>query len=478
MKLRPTLFTLLAAVLCAGSSLAAEATPADHVLVASKQSPNDRNWRDRPTRIIEKLPGFTPADSVPTSRWGGLLSQRVDQGTGFFRVARADNGRWWFIDPEGYRFLHVGVAGVYEGRNEVAMATTRQKFADSRAFADFTLRTLADAGFNGMGGWTERDVLTGHPELLPYTVSFDVTAALGRHLDIAHLNPGQTGYVNEVPPIFHPKFPDWVDAYFARRLPALKDDPWIVGYFSDNELPLRRDLLDRSLTLDPAREDVAPMRSAAESWLRARRGADATIDVATLSDDDRVAFLTEACEKYFSTVAAAIRRHAPNHLYLGSRFHGRVTQQPEVFRVAGRHVDVVSINLYHAWEVRKDRLAMWTAESGRPIIITEFYAKGMDTGMKNENGAGWVVKTQRDRGDFYQNFTLSLLQTGQIVGWHWFKYRDNEPFDTTAMEGNQDSNKGIIAWDYSPFTDLIDRMRALNRQVYPLTEYFDRNRQP
>jgi hypothetical protein len=39
-------------------------------------------------------------------------------------------------------------------------------------------------------------------------------------------------------------------------------------------------------------------------------------------------------------------------------------------------------------------------------MITEFYAKGEDSGMGNTGGAGWLVKTQKDRGTFYQNFIL------------------------------------------------------------------------
>ena len=48
----------------------------------------------------------------------------------------------------------------------------------------------------------------------------------------------------------------------------------------------------------------------------------------------------------------------------------------------------------------------------KPFIVTEWYAKGMDSGMANTTGAGFVVKTQADRGRFYQNFTLGLLESG------------------------------------------------------------------
>jgi hypothetical protein len=48
------------------------------------------------------------------SRFGGYLQARLDEGTGFFRTAKVD-GRWWFVDPEGYLFLSHGVNCVSPG---------------------------------------------------------------------------------------------------------------------------------------------------------------------------------------------------------------------------------------------------------------------------------------------------------------------------------------------------------------------------
>jgi hypothetical protein len=102
------------------------------------------------------------------------------------------------------------------------------------------------------------------------------------------------------------------------------------------------------------------------------------------------------------------------------------------------------------------------------------YAKGMDSGFANTTGAGWVVKTQADRGRFYQNFTLGLLESGGCVGWHWFKYRDNDPTSKTADPSNLDSNKGIVNLRLEPYAPLLQAMHELNRQVYALAAFFDR----
>jgi hypothetical protein len=118
-------------------------------------------------------------------------------------------------------------------------------------------------------------------------------------------------------------------------------------------------------------------------------------------------------------------------------------------------------------------LAMWRKESGKPYMVTEFYAKGEDSGLANTTGAGWLVHTQRDRGDWYQHFTLALLESRDCVGWQWLTYIDNDPQNKKAELSNLDSNKGIVNVLFEPYPDLLQRMKSLNDQVYALAAYFD-----
>jgi hypothetical protein len=472
--LRPLFLTLLASLplLAPAEPPATEGWP----LVESKMR-LEHDWTARPTRELASLADFTPPPAVELTRWGGWQGLRLDEGTGFFRVGRAASGRWWLIDPDGHAFLHIGVAGVYQGPTPIAAQTTRERFATPDAWATAALDLLREHGFNGLGGWTERDVFHARADALPYTVSLNFLAQFGRHLGITHLNPGQTGYLNEVPPVLHPDFPAWAETFAAAHVAPLAGDPFLLGIFSDNEIPFRRTILDGSLALPSDQPAVAPLRQAALDWLAGHRGPGADLARPT-TEDEQIAFLGLVVERYYALVAAALRRHAPDRLYLGSRLHGRILRFPEVLQAAGRHADVISINYYHAWAPDPALLDFWQDTSGRPVMITEFYAKGMDTGMENRRGAGWIVPRQEDRGRFYQHFVLGLLEHGSVVGWHWFKYRDNEPFDTAVMASNRDVNKGLLAWDYTPYPPLLARMRALHASVYPLTGYFDRRGQP
>ena len=145
-------------------------------------------------------------------------------------------------------------------------------------------------------------------------------------------------------------------------------------------------------------------------------------------------------------------------------------------KAAGRHLDVISNNYYNHWTPKKEDLNNWTAWSGRPFIITEYYVKGEDSGMGNTSGAGWIVRTQEDRGLFYQNYNLALLESKNCVGWHYFKYQDNDPTAKGVDPSNIDANKGIVSNEYEVWEPMMKKMEALNNNVYSLISYFDNNK--
>ncbi|MDO9634312.1 MAG: DNRLRE domain-containing protein [Paludibacter sp.] len=54
---------------------------------------------------------------------------------------------------------------------------------------------------------------------------------------------------------------------------------------------------------------------------------------------------------------------------------------------------------------------------------------------------------------------------------------DNDPTYTNVDPSNVDGNKGIVKINYEPYTDMLEKMKALNERVYNLTDYFDRNQE-
>ncbi|MNQ97136.1 hypothetical protein D3C85_1127680 [compost metagenome] len=164
-------------------------------------------------------------------------------------------------------------------------------------------------------------------------------------------------------------------------------------------------------------------------------------------------------------------------MYLGCRFNQDKEQEltnSEIFKVAGKYMDIISINHYRKWEPSQDLMNNWGEWSGKPFLITEWYTKAEDSGLPNNTGAGWLVRTQKERGLFYQNFTLELLKNKNSVGWHWFKYMDNDPEDLSTDYSNRDSNKGIVNSKFEPYLPLLKEMKIINDNAYQLTQYFDK----
>ncbi len=297
-------------------------------------------------------------------------------------------------------------------------------------------------------------------------------SGFGKSKKITYQKPGHAGYPNDCIPVFHPEFETYCLEQ-AMQLAATKDDPYLLGHFSDNELPYPQ--LAKYLQLDENDPVMGSTAKAARQWLADRKKKpDATANDA--ADEDRDAFAAFIFERYFAITTKAIRQADPNHLCLGSRYHSTEKKNPACFAAAGKHLDVISVNLYGQWTPDMAMLKNWEKWSGRPFLITEWYTKGADSGFANNSGAGWIVPTQADRGLFYQNFTLQLLESAACVGWHWFKYQDNDPEDLTTDPSNRDSNKGIVTVGFEPYVPLLTRMKQLNAEVYRLADHFDPGR--
>jgi hypothetical protein len=437
--------------------------------VKARRKPTD-SWTEYPTRTIHDLPGFTPrAESSPTDSWGGLRGRKF-AAAGFFRVHQ-DRGRWWLVDPYGQPFIKVGVCSTAPGGSKNNRAALAEQFGTKDKWAEATVRLLRENHFNGIGGWSAVDLFRAVKDRLVYTPSWSFAAGFGKEKKLTIPQPGHTGFAGDIIPVFHPEFEAWCDNY-ARQIATHKDDPWLLGHFSDNELPSHADLLDRALKLDTSNPALRPAFETAKQWLTARKG-----DSAGLTDvnaADREAWVEHLFDRYFRVTTSAIRKYDPNHLCLGPRLHGGSFKHPGTLRAAGRYLDAVAMNIYWRWTPEPELYEAWRTHLKKPMMVTEFYAKGEDSGFANTTGAGWLVQTQKDRALYYQNILLSLLESKMCVGWDWFKYMDNDPEDLTTDPSNRDSNKGIVSIRYQPYKPLLEGMKEFNREVYRLIDYIDR----
>jgi len=461
----PRALLILVSGLLAAACLPAAGGPVSATIEARRKP-------DRPAKTyvavgVADLLGDAAAAVEPPalSPYGGLMSRQLG-ATGCFRVAR-DGGRWWLIDPDGHPLIRMALNSVYRrvtgGDPDTPRPDLPPRYADTegRVWAAETVDVLRQLGFNGLGRWSEHDPFTAGGSRLPYTSSLGFMADFGAQLGVTYAKYGHAGYRDKNIPVFHPDFPAFCDDYARRAVAELKDDPWLVGHYTDNEMPIPRKLLAITLGLDPADDALKYNRAEAWRWLRARRGDDVRAQDASTQDGE--AWIGHVYHRYYELTAGALRKHDPNHLVLGSRLHGAGPKIPSAVAAAGAHLDVVSINTYGYWQPPDDLLTMWAATTDRPFVISEFCIKGADSDLDNTDGAGWIVPTQRDRGLWYQNFTLKLLESRQCVGWDYFKYRDD-----------LDVNKGVFTVDFKPHADFAAAARELHESAYAVIERLDR----
>ncbi len=408
-------------------------------------------WRPQTTRLLELLNGYRPSgDKVKLDSFSGWLDRPKEKATGFFYVKRIE-GRDWLIDPDGWRYYNIGINTVREPKNA------------TDDWAETTTALFRANGFNGLGNGSSPRLQKVKTPLV-WVRRHNFMFEFAKKKKLTEPASGTVGFLNRCMPVFYPDFEAFCDE-FAKDLADTANDRTLLGIMTDNELQCPVDLLDRYLSLGA--DD--PGHKAATAWLAGRK----------ITQRERYQFIAFAFERYYRIATKAIRKHDANHLYLGSRinYHTGEFDNPWFWKTLAQYHDVVSVNYYGIWGPDKKLFAEWAAWSGKPVLLTEWYAKAMDVpGLANTKGAGWLVHTQEDRARYYQHFALNALEIKNIVGWHFFKYMD-DPKESVALDSAGGANKGMFDLQGRPYVPLLKRACAVNREAYPLIEFFDaRNR--
>ena len=211
----------------------------------------------------------------------------------------------------------------------------------------------------------------------------------------------------------------------------------LFGYTTDNELPSGQDILDRYLLLDP-NDEVTNSFSYALAWTwLARRMNDPAVtldEFLASSEHDQInsEFLGFVYARVYRVSGEAIHKVDPNHMYIGSRVNGNCRTNEDYLRAAGYYLDIITTNLYGGLNPDAETMTNFYRYSGKPFIVTEFFAKALDTidangyRLANSTGSGILVMTQQDRADYYEHYALAMLECRGCVGWTWYRYRDND----------------------------------------------------
>lgn len=465
-------FAIITLFLCLlNGVLQAQVKTTDSLFVLAKIRSKDEgkivfsDWKPFATQTVSQLIGESKA-KFEINKYGSNTDLKF-KATGFFRTEKFNN-KWWSIDPEGYAGLHIAVNSIQQGKSKNNIQNFNALFGGDQIWMNNTADLILNHGFNGTGSWTDVDAVIKFNKTskkpLAYTVIVNFMSEYGNKRGGTTQEAGHKGYPSNAIFVFDPAFETFCDE-LASKLVKYKDDKNLFGYFTDNELPFSLKNLQSYLSLPKTDEGYL----AAMKWVEERG-----LDPSKITNKDAADFLGFVADRYFSIVTKSIRKYDPNHLCLGSRLYSGEKNVRQFMQAAGKYIDVVAVNYYGTWTPTQKSMQDWERWSGKPLIITEFYVKGDDAGLANQSGAGWLVKTQKDRGLFYQNYCLGLLKSNSCIGWHWFKYQDNDPTYTKADPSNNDANKGIVNNDYKPYQPLLNYMKELNENRFKLIEYFNK----
>jgi hypothetical protein len=406
------------------------------------------------------MTGAPPAPTTPPS----ALPLAIPSG--YFRV-ELRNGIWWLIDPLGTATLSIGVDDVaYEGDRirgtgpSPYLQAAERIYPNREAWDRTTLKRLHAWGFNTLGAWSDPPLWDRNT---PYTVMLDFAARAGA--DWLRGKPVD---------VYDPRFETTALEIARREAVPRARDPMLVGYFSDNELWWGPDWRRRDTVLAAylAFPPDAPGKRRAIDFLRLRYGTlqrlnhawhVAALDFSSVPPRantpayraDADAFLELVAARYFTVSAAVIHAADPHHLYLGARFAG-ITPDP-VLRGA-RLADAVSINLYDRDPRRV--ISHVFAVTGRPVLVSEFSFRALDSGLPNTIGAGPWVFTQGSRARAYVSYVTRLESLPEAIGYHWFRWAD-EPRE--GRGDGENSNYGLVSVIETPYSPFVHAVAAANQ---------------
>ncbi len=457
-----------------------------------------------------------------------------EEATGYFRTERRD-GRWWLVTPVGSLFFSLGVgviqteavATYIEGREHLFETLPSldgplarhfgegnnagdNPVGQARAFArgrwfnfytanlerkygpdwkgvwpQVTLDRLRAWGFNTVANWSDAAVTQAKDSRgrrLPYVYSLWYGGEFARVGTAAD-------WWGPMPDPFDPRFAQVVEQWLEPKLQERSSDPYLLGYFVDNELSWamgRNSKKDRErfslvygvlqqrhkspakaawcaalkerYTIGQLNDAWKTQFSSWENWLDEPFFPPEEIPEPMRSDFS--AFSQAYAEKYFGTLADIIRRHDPNHLYLGARFSSFAKEHVQG---CAAHCDVVSFNLY-APDLEGAGDWSFLEKVKKPVIVGEFHFGATDRGLF---GAALIpVGSQEERGKGYARYLHSLARHPSFVGAHWFQYID-QPLTGRLFDG-ENYNVGFVSVADTPYPELTRAATAANSEVYRL----------
>ena len=427
--------------------------------------------------------------------YGGWTAGPTFEAGGFFRVDQDKDGRWWYVDPLGNPFWSFGVTGVRSAEPNT-LAWTRvqgrehlfeelpdpnskigkqvycekgfscygwnilRKWGSKERWRDQVLARFGAWGINTVANWSEEIML--RQQTIPFVRALDMprdgVPTLGPHM----------------PDAWDPKWAEALDTFFEERAAPERDNPWLLGYFVDNEIGWPAVLPLRGASGSAARKRwLAFLQERYDSPEKCARALD--IPCSTWSEIESVPMETvaiegqagdllheltgEHAELYFSTIARLLKKHDPNHLYMGCRFTRRKKHRL-VVEACGRHCDVLSFN-YYGLAPRAEEVRGWYEESGKPLQIGEHHIPLLS---ERQLAPLYPAFTEEERRVLVPRYVETWSSQPYAVGSHWYQHCDQMP--TGRYTNGENQTVGLMDITDQPHPELVEAFKEIAVQVY------------
>jgi len=172
-------------------------------------------------------------------------------------------------------------------------------------------------------------------------------------------------------------------------------------------------------------------------------------------------FMKEFTSLYYSSCRNAVKKVAPDLLYLGCRmdFHlyPEDTSLNYIIDIAAEYCDVVSFNRYRY----SSSELVPPGEGDYPIIIGEFHFGSLETGML-QPGLRYAADNN-ERAAFYEFYVGSAIKNPYIVGTHWFQLVDQA---VTGRPDGENYQAGFLTVGDVPQQEIIEKSRKIGYNMY------------
>lgn len=423
-----------------------------------------------PTKTIQRRNETTGEMAIITvavnqynySQYGGYL-QAKGKATGFFHTEKID-GKWWFVDPEGYLFLSHGVDCVSPGgggnvrdldkRNGMYKELPPQNLnsnAQRRGVSfgawnlfrrygenypeksrEMIIKRMDKWGLNTIANWSSAEVMNMNKKAFMFQLR-DV---------------GIEGGLMGLPDVYAADFALKVDAGCKASVESYKNNPWLIGYFTGNE-PSWLEQEERlcGMILDGPEK---PIKTELKTWL-------------TKGDtpERRKQFIFKTFRTFLETVDNSIKKYDPNHLNLGIRFGNVLGIDREILEICKDVFDVFSFNCYDLYP-KKEMMDRAADITGLPMIIGEYHFGTVDRGMAQSL---WQVNSQQERGVAYRYYTERAYAHPGLIGSAYFQWCDQ---DLTGRRDGENYNCGMVDVTDRPYQYQVEAVMETSKRLFDI----------